>query len=74
MAFNNNDLLTEVAEYYTTKLAEHGETPRGVDWNGEESQTLRFEQLCKIIDTSKHFSINDIGCGYGALYDYLTEK
>ncbi len=74
MAFNNNDLLTEVAEYYTTKLAEHGVTPRGVDWNGEESQTLRFEQLCKIIDTSRHFSINDIGCGYGALYDYLTEK
>jgi SAM-dependent methyltransferase len=35
---------------------------------------LRFEQLCKIIDTSKHFSINDIGCGYGALYDYLAEK
>ena len=74
MACNNTDLLTEVAEYYTTKLAEHGETPRGVDWNGEESQTLRFEQLCKIIDTSRHFSINDIGCGYGALYDYLTEK
>lgn len=74
MLNNKTDLLTEVAEYYTTKLAEHGETPRGVDWNGEEGQTLRFEQLCKIVDTENHFSINDLGCGYGALYDFLVTK
>ena len=36
MQKNKTDLLTEVAEYYTSKLAEHGETPHGVDWNGEE--------------------------------------
>ncbi|WP_454835894.1 class I SAM-dependent methyltransferase [Pseudomonas lini] len=74
MQNNRTDLLTEVADYYTTKLAEHGETPRGVDWNGEEGQTLRFEQLCKIIDTTNHFSINDLGCGYGALYEFLSSK
>jgi len=74
MLNNKTDLLTEVAEYYTTKLAEHGETPRGVDWNSEEGQTLRFEQLCKIVDTANHFSINDLGCGYGALYDFLVNK
>ena len=74
MPNNKTDLLTEVAEYYTTKLAEYGETPRGVDWNGEEGQTLRFEQLCKIVNTASHFSINDLGCGYGALYDFLVTK
>lgn len=74
MQNNKADLLTEVAEYYTSKLAQHGETPRGVDWNGEESQTLRFEQLCKIIDTANNFSINDLGCGYGALYDFLEQE
>lgn len=68
-------LLSEVAAYYSVKLAEHGETPRGVDWNGEESQLCRFEQLCKIIDIGmNHFSINDLGCGYGALFDFLTNK
>lgn len=72
MQNKKNDILTEVAEYYSSKLNQHGETPRGVDWNGEESQTLRFEQLCKIIDTSTQFSINDLGCGYGALYDVLS--
>ena len=40
----------EVADYYSAKLAEHGETPQGVDWNGAESQVLRFEQLTRIID------------------------
>lgn len=74
MQKDRTDLLSKVAEYYTDKLAQHGETPRGVDWNGEESQTLRFMQLCKIIDTSNPFTINDIGCGYGALYDFLAHK
>jgi SAM-dependent methyltransferase len=69
-----SDLLTEVASYYTGKLAEHGPTPRGVDWNGEDSQALRFEQLCRIITTSDHFSINDIGCGYGALLDFMGTR
>ena len=67
-----NDILTEVADYYSAKLAEHGETPRGVDWNGEESQVLRFTQLAKIIQPSSTFSLNDLGCGYGALFDYLN--
>lgn len=72
---SKTDLLNEVASYYSEKLAEHGETPRGVDWNGEESQTVRFEQLCKIIDTeTANFSLNDLGCGYGALFDFLLEK
>lgn len=72
MQNKKTDLLIEVAEYYATRLAQHGETPHGVDWNGEESQTLRFAQLCKIIDAPDQFSINDLGCGYGALYNYLT--
>ncbi|CAK8724867.1 Trans-aconitate 2-methyltransferase [Candidatus Electrothrix laxa] len=74
MQNNKLELLDEVATYYSEKLAQHGETPRGVDWNGEESQTLRFEQLCKLIDTKKYFSINDLGCGYGALYSFLANK
>ncbi len=72
MQENKTDLLAGVADYYSEKLAQYGETPRGVDWNGAESQELRFEQLCKIIDGRQLFSINDLGCGYGALQDFLT--
>lgn len=70
----NTEILCEVAEYYSSKLAAHGETPQGVDWNGNQSQELRFEQLCKIINVSEPFSVNDLGCGYGALYDFLATK
>jgi SAM-dependent methyltransferase len=66
------DILAEVANYYSSKLAEHGETPRGVDWNGEESQILRFAQLNKVICMPSGFSLIDLGCGYGALFDYLN--
>ena len=70
-----NTLLAEVANYYSGKLAEHGDTPRGVDWNSEESQKIRFEQLCKLINSENPaFSLNDLGCGYGALLEYLRDK
>ena len=74
MENNKTSLLDEVATYYAEKLAEHGDTPRGVDWNGEESQKVRFAQLCKIIESkTPNFSLNDLGCGYGALLDYLRD-
>jgi SAM-dependent methyltransferase len=68
-------LLSDVASYYADKLKAYGETPSGVDWNGQESQTLRFDQLCKIISSgTESFSLNDLGCGYGALFDFLFDK
>ena len=74
MPKNNADLLNEVAEYYSGRHARHGSTSRGVDWNGEQGQQLRFEQLCRIITPTDKFSISDLGCGYGALYDYLAQR
>lgn len=68
------DILTEVASYYSAKLAEYGETPHGVDWNGEESQALRFDQLSKILTGSEPISVNDLGCGYGAYFAYLLQR
>jgi SAM-dependent methyltransferase len=68
------ELLGDVERYYTSKLAEHGATPRGVDWNGDDSQTLRFEQLEKLIVPGTQFSANDIGCGYGAMFAFLQQR
>lgn len=71
---NNKNILAEVALYYAEKLAAYGNTPRGVDWNGEEGQVIRFLQLCKIIQSDRgRFSLNDLGCGYGALFDHLLK-
>lgn len=74
MPARTEDLLQEVASYYGDKLAEHGATPRGVDWNGAEGQRLRFAQLARIIEPGRMFSLVDLGCGYGALFDFLQEQ
>ncbi|MBG6199730.1 SAM-dependent methyltransferase [Labrenzia sp. EL_13] len=75
MENTNTTLLSEVADYYSQKLAKYGETPLGVDWNGAEGQTLRFSQLSRIIqDEDEQSSIIDLGCGYGALLEYLNSK
>jgi SAM-dependent methyltransferase len=66
------NILEEVNKYYTDKVNTFGATPKGVDWNGEESQQLRFKELLKIIDPSRgHFSVLDYGCGYGSLFEYM---
>jgi len=69
-----NGILDNVRHYYTEKLRTHGATPEGVDWNSLESQELRFKQLLRISDRTQAFSINDYGCGYGALIEYLTDR
>lgn len=69
-----NDVLAPVERYYAEKLREFGMQPRGVDWNGEDGQRLRFAKLCEVVDSSAPFSIADIGCGYGALYDFLAAQ
>ncbi len=66
--------LKNIADYYAEKVTLYGETPKGVDWNGFESQHLRFEQLIKVIQSKDSVSINDLGCGYGAFYDFISEK
>jgi len=64
---STNDIHTAIAGYYSTRLREHGPTPGGVDWNSAASQRLRFDQLLRIADGAQSFSLNEIGCGYGAL-------
>jgi SAM-dependent methyltransferase len=67
-------ILDEVRQYYDGKLGAFGATPKGADWNSLESQELRFRQLLQVCDRSGTFSINDYGCGYGALVDYLSDQ
>lgn len=67
-------LIADSARYYADRFAEHGAQPRGVDWNDEASQQLRFRQLLGIVDSRDAvFSITDFGCGYGALVEALEE-
>ena len=35
----DSSIMTGVAAYYSSKLAPHGPTPQGVDWNGQVAMT-----------------------------------
>ena len=63
-----------IAEYYTSKVTRFGATPPGVDWTCVPTQELRFVQLLKICPSANPLSINDLGCGYGALLAYLQRR
>ncbi len=66
-----DEILDSVRAYYGAKVTQHGTTARGVDWSTEESQQLRFAQLTRVFDVPPPFSVNDYGCGYGALLDFV---
>ena len=64
--------LQKITDLYTENLSEHGNRSKAVGWSSPESQVLRFEKLTEvIIDRDKPLTINDYGCGYGALLNYL---
>ena len=71
---------TGVIRAYTASLDRHGATPQGVFWNSKGSQNARFAALLAAIRSHRaeiatgavQPSIADIGCGYGALRDYMA--
>ncbi len=70
----NNPKLSAATRVYEKRLAEFGASPKGVLWKNVEGQLLRFEMLAGIIPVeaaSQTISVNDLGCGYGALFDFL---
>jgi SAM-dependent methyltransferase len=67
-------LRAEIARYYSDKVRAHGPTPSGADWSCVPTQELRFVQLLKLCDFHRPFSLNDIGCGYGALLSFLGKR
>jgi SAM-dependent methyltransferase len=68
-------ILDAVERYYSARFDEHGARAEGVDWNSAESQELRFEQLAKLFrGRTDAFSVNDVGCGYGAFASFLRRE
>ncbi len=68
------NFLSSIEAYYSGKFEQYGATAAGVDWNSIEAQKVRFEQLLALCDAREDASVNDYGCGYGALVQYLIDK
>ena len=64
---NADEIQARISAYYTDRLQRFGETPQGVDWNSIDAQQTRFTQVLSVAVDDGQFTINDIGCGYGAL-------
>ena len=67
-------ILDRVAHYYDERVREFGATPWGVDWTCEPTQQMRFVQLLKVARRRRKFTLNDVGCGYGALLPFVRER
>jgi SAM-dependent methyltransferase len=70
MTKDHSRILSHAASYYASRLAQHGATPRGVDWNGAESQQLRHAQFLRLLSDTQA-SVIDLGCGYGDFLRFL---
>ena len=68
--------LNTISELYSNSLQKNGATSYGVGWNSSSSHNLRFDILTnELIDKRDSIiSINDYGCGYGALLKYLIKS
>jgi SAM-dependent methyltransferase len=69
-----DSILDEVSAYYSSKLAIHGTTPRGVDWNGMDSHELRHRQFLRLIGRDADASVLDLGCGFGDFLRFLRAE
>jgi SAM-dependent methyltransferase len=67
-------IINQLNQFYKEQLELYGSTAQGVNWKNEEAQVVRFIQLLKILENeSESFSINDLGCGYGALAPFMLK-
>ncbi len=60
---------------YRNRLATKGSTAQGVFWRSQSSQFARFDALLSLMRQlrgNKPTSIADIGCGYGAMLDFIN--
>ena len=74
--FIANLINFKINKIYTQNVKKLGFTAHGVFWNSKFNQTKRFRELLKFINCKKNekLKIADIGCGYGALYEFLVQE
>ena len=62
---------------YRDRLASKGSTAQGVFWRSQSSQFARFDALLSLVHQMRGCqptSIADIGCGYGAMLDFINQS
>ena len=68
---------SEIAEIYNERFLKLGPTPEASMWFSKTRQIARFDVIfnqLKLFHQRNSISISDVGCGYGAFLQYLSEK
>ena len=70
-------LNKQISKIYSKRFKNYNNTPKGVFWNNKLSQDLRLNIILDkvlVISQEHHFSLADVGCGYGRLYNLIEER
>lgn len=71
------DPLAPVARIFDNGARMKGARPEGCGWSSLEAVHARFEVLAGLFDLAPRgtaITVNDLGCGYGALFTWLDRR
>lgn len=72
MIYHEKD-KNRLISFYDKLIEEYGPyNPKALGWNDEASKNVRLDVLCGVGKINGH-SVLDVGCGFGDLYDFLTQ-
>lgn len=65
------DILEPVSQSFDLTVRKYGPINKGVGWSSAERQQLRFQIFAGLFayEKSDKLVINDLGCGYGAMFN-----
>lgn len=69
----HDDDHKRILNFYEDALQVYGNDARSVHWSNKETQSVRFDALCKVADLNNK-SVLDVGCGLGDLYKFFISK
>lgn len=70
-------ITATLQDYYARCFAEHGASPRGVDWQNWQTLALHYDKMLAVIEPDlavSRVSLLDVGCGFGGLLDHAKSK
>ena len=69
------EISSALGAHYKSTFSKHGASALGVDWPSKEGMDLRFSKTLRLMNPcSSDYSVLDVGCGYGAFYEYLLAQ
>ena len=63
-----------IARHYENCFAQHGDTPRGMDWPNTQDAQTRYQVMLDVVPPGQAATMLDVGCGTGHLLAYLRKQ